>query len=171
MKKRALALSALIYAFSLAQSSLTGYVEIMGIRPNLLIVAAICIALCRKDMESAFMGLLLGFGLDILIGHALGWYAILLFLACFGIGMVNPKLYKENFIIPVFFVFFSTAAVELMYCFIHYFLKGYQDMVFVLMALILPESLYNAVLAIPVYPLIVRIHKRLDKFDYIHARI
>ncbi|MBP7176200.1 MAG: rod shape-determining protein MreD [Thermoclostridium sp.] len=171
MKKRVLALSALFYGFCLVQSTLAGYVEILGIRPNLLIVAAISIALCRKDMESAFMGLLFGFGLDILIGHALGWYAILLFLACFGIGMVNPKLYKENVVILVFFVFFSTAAVELMYYFVNYFLRGYQDMVFVLTTLILPESLYNAVLAVPVYPLIARIYKKLDRFDYVHTRL
>lgn len=171
MKRRVLVLTSLIYAVCLLQSTLTDYVEIMGVRPNLLIVAAIAVALCRNDMESAFMGLAFGLGLDILIGRALGWYAICLFLVCFCIGMVNPKLYKDNFLVPMFFVFFSTLAVQLMYYFINNFLMGYQDLIFVTTRLILPESLYNAVLVIPVYPLIVRIYKKLDKFDYIHARL
>jgi rod shape-determining protein MreD len=171
MRRRVLVLTSFIYAVCLVQSTLTEYVEIMGIRPNLLIVAAIAVALCRKDMESAFMGLLLGLGLDILIGKALGWYAILLFLVCFCIGMVNSKLYKENFLVPIFFVFFSTMAIEMMYYFINSFLKGYQDMIFVLTTLVFPESLYNAILAIPAYPFIVRIYKKLDKYDYIHARL
>lgn len=171
MKRRVLVLTSLIYTVCLLQSTLTGYVEIMGIRPNLLIVAAISVALCRSDMESAFMGLVFGLGLDILIGRALGWYAICLFLVCFCIGMVNSKLYKDNVFIPMFFVFFSTMAVQLMVYFINYFLKGYQDMIFVATRLVFPESLYNAVFSIPAYPLIVRIYKRLDKFDYIHARL
>ena len=171
MKRRVLVLASLIYAVCLIQSTLTEYVEIMGIRPNLLIVAAVCVALCRHDMESAFMGLLFGLGMDVLIGRALGWYAICLFLVCFCIGMVNSKLYKENFFIPMFFVFFSTMAVQMMVYFINYFLKGYQDMIFVATRLVFPESLYNAVFTIPAYPLIVRIYKKLDRFDYIHARL
>ena len=171
MKRRVLVLASLIYAVCLLQSTLTEYIEIAGIRPNLLIVTAVCVALCRKEMESAFMGLLFGLGLDILIGRVLGWYAICLFLVCFCIGTVNSKLYKEKFLIPMFFVFFSTVAVQMAYYFINYFLKGYQDMVFVVTRLVLPESLYNAVLAVPAYPLVVRIYKKLDKYDYIHARL
>lgn len=171
MKRRILVLASLIYAFSLLQSTVTEYIEIAGIRPNLLIVGAVAVALCRRDMESAYMGLFFGLAMDILNSRALGWYAMLLFLVCFCIGMINPKLYKDNLLVPLFFVFFASAAVELMFYFINAFLKGYSDMVFVLTCLVLPESLYNAVLAIPVYPLMVRVYKKLDKYDYIHARL
>jgi rod shape-determining protein MreD len=153
------------------QSTVAEYIEIMGIRPNLLIVIAAAAALCREDMESAFMGLFCGLAMDILIGRAMGWYAFCLFLICFGIGTVNSKLYKDNPLIPIFFVFSSSITVELTYYFINSFLKGYQDIVFVLTSLVLPESVYNAVLALPVYPLVVHIYKRLDKFDYIHTRL
>lgn len=171
MRRRILVLASLFYIVCLLQTTLTDYAEIMGVRPNLLIVAAIAVALCRSDLESAFMGLAFGLGLDVLIGRALGWYAICLFLVCFCIGMVNPKLYKDNFLVSLFFVFFSTVAVQLLYYLINHFLMGYQDLLFVLTRLILPESLYNAILAIPAYPVIQRIYKKLDKYDYIHARL
>ena len=58
-----------------------------------------------------------------------------------------------------------------MYYFINSFLKGYRDILFVMTNLILPESIYNAVLSLLVYPLVVKIYKRLDKHDYIHARL
>lgn len=171
MRRRVLVLTSLVYITCLLQSTVTEYVEIVGIRPNLLLVVAVIIALCRTDMESAFMGLFCGLGMDILIGRAIGWYAICLFLVCFCIGMVNAKLYKDNPFIPLFFVFVSSITVEVMYYFMNAFLKGYQDIVFVLTSLVFPESLYNAVLALPTYPLIVYIYKRLDKHDYVHARL
>lgn len=171
MKRKILVLTSLIYITCLLQSTAVDYIEIAGVRPNLLIVGAVAIALCRSNMEPAYMGLFFGLAMDILIGRAIGWYAMLLFLACFCIGMVNPKLYKDNLLVPMFFVFVSSIAVEMMIYFINSFLKGYGDMVFVFTRLIFPESIYNALLAIPVYPLVVRIYKKLDKYDYVHARL
>ncbi len=171
MKRRILVLTSLIYIACLLQSTVVDFIEIAGIRPNLLIVGAVAIALCRRDMESAYMGLFFGLAMDILVGRALGWYAMLLFLVCFCIGMLNPKLYKDNLLVPIFFVFVSSISVEMMIYFIYSFLKGYPDMIFVLTSLIFPESIYNALLAIPIYPLVVRIYKKLDKYDYVHARL
>jgi len=94
-----------------------------------------------------------------------------LFLVCFSIGLVNPKLYKENPLIPIFFVFSSSVIVELLYYFINFFLIGYHNIVFMLTTLILPESLYNAVIALFVYPLVLRVYKKLDKYDYVHTRL
>ncbi|NLN65499.1 MAG: rod shape-determining protein MreD [Clostridiaceae bacterium] len=171
MKKRIAVLASLVYLTCLVQSTISGAIEIMQISPNFLIVTAVSVALCRSDMESAFMGLFFGLGMDILVGRTLGWYAMCLFLVCLCIGLVNDKLYKDNPLIPMFFAFFSSMTVELMYYFINSFLKGYRDILFVMTNLILPESIYNAVLSLLVYPLVVKIYKRLDKHDYIHARL
>ena len=70
MRRRILILTLLIYSSCLIQSTVFEYIEIMGIRPNLLLVVAICTALARKDMESAFMGLACGLH-DMLIGRTL----------------------------------------------------------------------------------------------------
>lgn len=171
MRRKIAALTAIVYLACLLQSAVFDGMEIMGVKPNLLLVVAVSIALCRTGMESAFMGLFCGLGMDILIGRALGWYALCLFLVCFCIGLINPKLYKENFIIPVFFVFFSSVTIEMAYYFIHAFLEGYRDIVFVMSHLILPESVYNAVLAIPVYPLMLSVYRKMDKYDYVHSRL
>lgn len=171
MKKKILVLASVVYFACLIQSTILDYVEIIQIKPNFLLVVAVTIALNRKDMESAFMGLFCGLGMDILIGKAIGWYAICLFLVCFCIGIVNPKLFKDNPLIPVFFVFTSSIAVETTYYLIHSFLKGYEDIVFVFTTLVFPESVYNAVIALPVYPLISRIYKKLGKYNYVHTRL
>lgn len=171
MRRRVLVLASLIYAACLLQSTVLENIEVMGIRPNLLLVVAISAALLREDMEAAFMGLACGLGMDILVGRTIGWYGMCLFLICFAIGTVNSKLYKENPLIPVFFVFFSSIAVEIMYYFINFFLKGYQDLIFVISTLVFPESVYNAVLSIPIYPVVLRIFKKLDKYDLIHTRL
>jgi len=171
MKKRILVLSLLIYTTCLMQTTILDYIEIMGIRPNLLLVVAISIALARNDMEPAFMGLACGFAMDILIGRTLGWYAMCLFLVCFSIGLINPKLYKENPLIPIFFVFLSSITVETLYYVINFFLRGYQDFAFMLTRIILPESIYNSAISLLIYPIILIVYRRLDKYDYVHARL
>jgi rod shape-determining protein MreD len=171
MKKRVLILTLLIYSTCLLQSTVLEYLEIIGIRPNLLLVVAISIALVRTNMEPAFMGLACGLGMDILIGRTLGWYAMCLFLICYSISLINPKLYKENPLIPIFFVFFSSIAVESLYYIINFFLRGYQDIAFVITRVIIPESIYNAAIALIIYPLVLLIYKKLDQYDYVHTRL
>ena len=143
MSKKILTLISLIYGTCLFQSTVLEFIEIYGVRPNLLLIVAISAALTRSDLEAAFMGLACGLGMDILIGRALGWYGITFFLACFLIAQINPKLYKENPLIPAFFVFTSTVAIEILYYSISFFLKGYDDFAFVIIKLILPESLWQ----------------------------
>lgn len=171
MSKKILILSSLFFAACLLQSTVLEYIEIINIRPNLLLVAAISVALIREDLESAFMGLAFGLGMDILIGRALGWYAVCFFLICFFIGVINSKLYKENPLIPAFFIFCSSVVIEILYYAISFFLVGYESFMFVFTHIILPESLYNAVLGFPIFQLVLRIYRKIDKLDYIHTRI
>lgn len=171
MSRKILTITSLIYVSCLLQSTVFEYIEIYGIRPNLLLIVAISVALLRSDLEAAFVGLACGLAMDILVGRALGWYGLSFFLVNFLVAQANPKLYKENPLIPAFFVFTSTIAIETLYYIITYFLKGYKDFVFVITKLILPESLYNAILSLPVYLFISFLYKRIDKYNHTHTRI
>ncbi|AGC67357.1 rod shape-determining protein MreD [Thermoclostridium stercorarium subsp. stercorarium DSM 8532] len=169
MTKKILIVTSLIYVACLLQSTVLGYIEIHGIRPNLLLIVAVSVALLRNDLESAFTGLALGLGMDILVGRAVGWYGLGFFLANFIIARINPKLYKENPLIPVFFAFTSTLAIETLYYLITFFLKGYEDFLFVVTKLILPECLYNAVLSYPVFKLVSLVYRKIDKYSLIRT--
>jgi len=171
MSKKILIVTSFIYAACLLQSTVLEYIEIYGVRPNLLLIASVAAALIRKDLEAAFTGLFFGLGMDILVGRALGWYGICFFLANFLIAQVNPKLYKDNPLIPVFFVFTSTLAAETLYYLISFFIKGYEDFLFVITKLILPESLYNALLAFPVFKIVSYVYRKADKYTYTHTRL
>jgi len=171
MSRKILIITSLIYASCLFQSTVLEYIEIYGIRPNLLLIVAISVALIRSDLEAAFMGLACGLGMDILIGRALGWYGLCFFLVNFVIGRINSKLYRENPLIPSFFVFVSTLTIETLYYLITYFLKGYEDFVFILTKIILPECLYNAILSIPVFLFVSYLYKIIDKYSYTHTRL
>lgn len=171
MSKKILIVTSLIYAACLLQSTVLEYIEIYGVRPNLMLIVAVSAALMRKDLEAAFTGLACGIGMDILVGRALGWYGLSFFLANFLIAQLNPKLYKDNPLIPVFFVFTSTLAVETLYYLITFFIKGYESFVFVFTKIILPESLYNAVFAYPVFRIVSSVYKKADKYTYTHTRL
>lgn len=171
MSKKILTFTAVIYGASLLQSTVVDYIEIFGVKPNLLLIVTISAALMRTDLNAAFIGLGCGLAMDVLIGKALGWYGIIFFLVCFFIGMINTKLYKDNPLIPIFFIFTSSMVMETLYYSIYYFLRGYEDFIFIFTNLILPESVYNALLAFPIYKFVFYICKKVDKFSYTHNRI
>lgn len=171
MSKKILILTSLFYTTCLLQSTVLEYIEVFAVRPNILIIVAVSAALIRTDMEAAFVGFACGLGMDILIGRALGWYGISFFIVCLLIGLINAKLYKENPLIPVFFIFTSSIVIETLYYLISFFIKGYDDFVFVITNLILPESLYNAILGFPIFKLVLYIYRKIDKFNYTHTRL
>ena len=108
MRYRVMAAVFLIWITAFCQSTLLEYLEIFNVRPNILIVLMVIVALLRSTVESAAMGLLFGLTMDILMGKTLGWYALLFF-------GINPhihdhdKLYRENFCFDYLRFFFHSS--------------------------------------------------------------
>ena len=94
MKYRIMAAIVLVWTAAFFQSTLLEYIEIFSVRPNLLIVLTVVVALLRSPVESAVMGLFFGLAMDILMGKTMGWYALLFLLITVPISLVNEKLYR-----------------------------------------------------------------------------
>ncbi len=165
MKYRILATSALVLTVAFVQSSFCEYIEILSIRPNLFIVLMVIVALLRNQIESAVTGLFLGLTLDILMGKSIGWYGILLFLMSLPISAINEKIYRDKFLVLFTFTFCSTLIIELLFYLIIFMFKDYNGLPFVFSRIILPESLYNSILVLPLFKPISKAYIVIDSFD------
>lgn len=169
MKIRILVYTFVILLIATLQCTLLEYVRVFGVKPNLILIFTISVALLRGNVEGAAVGFFAGLSQDMLTGKVLGVYALLGLYLGLLIGSVNKRLYRENILVIIFFSFVSTAAYE----FVIYaagvllpaLLSGAPESAYIshaLRGIILYEAIYNSVVAIFVYLLVIRLNRRFE---------
>jgi rod shape-determining protein MreD len=169
MKLKYFVFSVAVILIVVLQNTLLQYIEILHVKPNLILVVVVSFALLYGNIQGAIAGFILGLCQDITSGSVIGFYALLGLYLGLVVGIVNKRLYRENFIVIIFFTFISTIAYEaLVYLLnewgVHMF-SSVETRVSLLYAAknnILPEAVYNCIVAVPIY-VITMILK--DKFN------
>ena len=151
-----------ILALSVLQSTFLDYIKIMGIKPNLFLIFVVCAAMISgKAAEGAVIGFILGFLLDFMTGKTLGINMLLLMYVGLAVGLAFKMFLTGKYFAIIAAVFITSIA----YCFLYYTMSfmmwGQGDFVYALINVLLPESLYNTAICVPVY--------MLAKKTYFHA--
>jgi rod shape-determining protein MreD len=162
MRTKILIYTICILLLLILQSTLLEYVKIYNVKPNLMIVFVISVALLGGDIEGSAVGFFTGLALDMMFGKLLGFYTLLGFYLGLIVGSVNKRLYRENFLVVVFFTFVSTVIYESAIYILTTFMSGNIDLLFPLTRKILPEALYNSLASILIYALVIRINRRYE---------
>lgn len=173
MKFKVFAIGLSIFFIAAIQSTILNYFEIYNVKPNLLMIFIVLFALLRGNVEGAVIGFFTGLSQDIISGKAIGFYALLGLYLGFVAGSLNKRLYRENFLVAVFFTFLSTIAYELCVYLMHmsgaYFsqtVDGIQfELLYVLKNTVLPEAFYNSVVSVIMYIFIIKLNYKLEAFD------
>lgn len=151
------------------QTTILEYFRVFNVKPNLLVIYVICISLLNGYWEGAVLGFFSGLALDMLSGKLLGFYSLLGMHLGLTIGILNKRLYRENFLVAVFFTFISTIVYEWLVYFINNF-GGNIDFVYPLKGIILPEALYNSVVAVIVFIFSIKINNSVDKWIKLNSK-
>lgn len=164
MRAKAIAYSLVIILLILLQTTLLEYIKIFDVKPNLLMIFIVSIALIKGNVEGAVVGFFCGLSQDMVSGRLIGVYALLGMYLGMIVGSLNKRLYRENILVIVFFTFVSTFAYELAV----YFSVVFFDSTTVLYALrniILPESVFNSVASLGIYIFVLFLNERLEIVD------
>ncbi|KPU42246.1 rod shape-determining protein MreD [Oxobacter pfennigii] len=154
MKKFAIPLLLLI--LTALQNSLFEYIKVFGVKPNIVLVFVICITLIKGNPLGTIVGIGGGILEDIFFQGAFGINSISCMLAAFIIGSVEGKIYKDNVIVPGFFVFAGTVIKEMIVYLFLYLIRTELDIMTALTSKIIPEAIYNTILAFLFYRYIVK---------------
>ena len=164
-----LAYTACIILIILLQTTLLGYFEIFNVKPNLMIIFIVAVALLRGNIEGAAVGFFTGLIQDMLAGRVLGFYALLGFYLGLCVGSVNKRLFRENFLVIIFFTFVSSVAYEFAIFFMSTILpsvfqgNGLQiDLLYPVKNIILPEALYNSLISIFMYIFVIKLNYKFE---------
>ncbi|GAB6155680.1 rod shape-determining protein MreD [Desulfosporosinus burensis] len=122
-----------------------------GIKPDLLMLLTIYIAMHHRMSVSGIWGLGAGLFEDFYVGRYVGMYTLTLAVVAILSNWLAERWYRENFLLTTFMVFLVTAVGQILVSFLslgaglHW---GFTDIV----RLVIGVSLYNALLVPVTYP-------------------
>jgi len=154
--KKTISFVLVIFVFLILQVVISEKIALGGIKPDFFLILLVFFAL-RKDLKFALvLGFILGLLRDIFSGGILGISAFGFGLCGLIIGKYARFVYKEGIFSQLIIVFCSGIFVALAYYLVSLFtaLPVSKDLFKVI---ILPASVYTAVIALPVFWLLRRL--------------
>lgn len=162
MKAKIAVIGISIFFITMLQSTVLEYVRIFNVKPNLLLIFIVSVALLKGNVEGAVVGFVCGLAQDIVSGKAIGFYALLGLYLGIAVGSVNKRLYRENILVITFFTFVSTVAYEWGVYFLSTFLQDDLDFIYPIRNIILPEAIYNSAVSIFIYIFAIKLYDKLN---------
>lgn len=157
MKLKVILSTLSIFLLILIQTTILDYFKVFGVKPNLIFVFVVTVALLRGSMEGAVTGFFTGLTWDIFSGKVIGFYTLLCLYLGLVTGSVNRRLYRENIFVVIFFTFVSTILFESAVFFFGVFIKGQWSFIYPFKTVIFPEAVYNATVSVFIYILALKI--------------
>jgi len=148
--------AAFLFFAVVLQLSIIANIEILGGRPNLLLVSVVCVALLRGSVFGAIAGFSAGLLADTGVFGTLGFTALLLTLAGYWIGRYGETTGRDRAHAPVL----SVAVVTLLYqvaALVMHFMLGEHAPAGLVFKSLVPTILLNLILTFPVYALARRV--------------
>ena len=156
--KRILVTAVLLLAAYLLQCAVFPFLEIAGIKPNLMLIVTSSIGFMRGPRE----GMYTGFAAGLLIGDMIGFYAIIYLIIGYINGLFRQMYYDEDIKLPLFLTTISEFLYGIVIYFLMFLLRSDFDFLFYLNRIIVPELIYTIVITLGFYPLILFINQKLE---------
>ncbi len=157
MTRRVLALTAIVVTALLLQSTVFADLKLLGVRPELVYLVTIVIALLEGPNEGLVFGFFAGLAQDFLMNEPKGLTALTLTLLGYAVGLARQYIVSQSPLVPTIAVAIGTAVGIGFYEIMSFLLGGADQPVTFLVKVALLAALYNAVLTPILYPLLRRI--------------
>ena len=157
MIRRIISIAAVVITALLLQSTVFGRLRLLGVRPELLYLVTISIALLEGPNEGATVGFVSGLAQDFLMNEPKGLTALTLTLLGYGVGMFRQFIVSPSPLVPTIVVAIGTAAGIAFYEIVSVLLGNFHEEAAYGVKVALLTATYNAVLTPILYPLLRRI--------------
>jgi len=153
------------------ESTLFQYTRINGIKPDFSIMIIVAYAIMRGSAFGAFTGLGIGLLIDIMYARVIGINALSYMVTGYIIGQAHENVFKDSFIPPFIFNLIAIIILQHSFLLVSYFSNDFpsagSSYIYMLLQVILPQALYNALAGSIVYRLIYK----LDETSFMDRRI
>ena len=158
--RRTLSIGATIVTALLLQSTVFAQMKLFGVRPELVYLVTILIAILEGPGDGMVVGFAGGLAQDFLLNQPKGLTALTLTLLGYGVGLLRQYIVSPSPLLPTLLVAVSTAAGVVFYEVVGFLLGQVdQPLTFSLKVPVL-TGIYGAVLTPIVYPILRRMEER-----------
>lgn len=130
----------------LLQSTLFTFLQVAGVKPDLVLMLVVFNGFLHGSREGAFLGFLAGLAQDIFTGNYIGLNALTKMMAGYLVGLAEARFYKESVIIVTLVTFMVGIANQLAYYMLLFYLDIEVAPSFALAQVVLPSAIYTALL-------------------------
>jgi len=155
--RRIVSIAAVVLTALLLQSTVFAQLRLLGVRPELLYLITIAIALLEGPNEGATVGFASGLAQDFLMNQPKGLTALTLTLLGYAVGMFRQFIVSPSPLVPTIVVGVGTAARIAFYEIVSVLLGNFHEEASYGVKVALLTALYNAVLTPILYPVLRRI--------------
>lgn len=157
MTRRVLVTIVVIVTALLLQSTLFWNLKLLGVRPELMYLITIVIAILEGPNEGAVTGFAAGLAQDFLLNQPKGITALTLILVGYAAGLARQYIVSPSPLLPTILVGVGTAAGIAFYQVVAFLLGQLEETFSFALRVTLLTALYNAILTPIVYPLLRRV--------------
>ena len=156
--------AALLFLAAIMQVSIFAQVHVLGGVPDVLLVMLVAVALLRGAIVGACGGFFAGLLVDTALLGRLGLTSLVLTIAGYWIGRYGETTGRDRAHAP----FLSVAVVTILYSFgllLVHFVLGERAPAGAMLRGLLPAIVLNLIFTAPVYALVRRLLRPLDRSD------
>jgi rod shape-determining protein MreD len=157
MTRRVLSVAAILITAVLLESTVFSQLRLLGVRPELLFLVTIVLALLEGPNEGAVVGFFAGLAQDMFLDQPKGITALTLTLLGYGVGMARQYIVSPSPLLPTMVVGIGTAIGMAFYEVVSFLLGSFTLPITEAVRIALLTAAYNAVLTPILYPLLRRI--------------
>ncbi|HEY5904847.1 MAG: rod shape-determining protein MreD [Actinomycetota bacterium] len=157
MTRRVLVTIVVIVTALLLQSTLFWNLKLLGVRPELMFLITIVIAILEGPNEGAITGFAAGLAQDFMLNQPKGITALTLTLVGYAAGLARQYIVSPSPLLPTILVGVGTAAGIAFYQVVAFLLGQLEETFSYAIRVTLLTALYNAILTPIVYPLLRRV--------------
>lgn len=147
----------------LLQSNLFLWFNISGVKPNLFVILVLIIGLFIGKRAGTILGIVFGITLDFLISKSVGISAIMLGIIGFIGGYLDKNFSKDSRITMITMILITTLLYEVGIITFNYFINDAQIKLLYVIKTIGIELIYNSIITIIVYPIIMKFGYRMEE--------
>jgi rod shape-determining protein MreD len=144
----------------LVQVALVPNVAVGGVTPNVLLLAAVTIALVKGSRAGIVAGFVGGLLFDLLGSGPIGVGAMVFCVVAFVAASLKENTFADGWLVPLVIVFLASLVGEIGYMTVLAVLGQGAGTLGGILGRALPAGLYNVVVAVVFYPWVARFLRR-----------
>jgi rod shape-determining protein MreD len=156
MSTRSWTTAGALIATAILQVMIAPHIAIGGVVPSIPLLVVITLALIEGPVAGSVAGFSGGLLLDMLGTGPIGAWALVLTLVGYLAGLLSENVFAEGWLLPVTVALLTGLAAEFFYLGVLGVLGAGAPLGRALLSAVVPKGVYNAVLAMLLYPWLAR---------------